>query len=75
MTLDQTSAADATILAIVRTHPEGITVSGLMREHKLVNRDTVLDSINRLEEQRKIRVVRTQVSTGDHYDGIMVYPL
>lgn len=69
-----TEACDK-VLALIRVHPEGITVGGLIRKYELANRSTVGDCINRLEEQRKIRVTESQVSTDDHYDGVTVYPL
>ena len=67
----QSEATDK-VHAIVPTHPEEITVSRLMREHKLSSSNSILAAIDLLEKEEKVRVERSQ-GHEDFRDGIKVH--
>jgi hypothetical protein len=48
--------ATSKVLAVVRSHPEGVTVPKMMADHGFTNRDTILAAIEVLKEEGKIRM-------------------
>jgi hypothetical protein len=73
VTVEQSRSKDK-ILILLQGYPQGqgVTINKVMIDNGLANPDSVLDAVNILEREGKIRVVRSQ-GHENHRDGITVF--